>query len=54
MEIPKTLSVFVPKIIAELANRDVTFSVVMLAVPKTKRFDPEGGFERVPILTPFW
>jgi hypothetical protein len=39
--------------VAELANRDVTFRVVMLAVPKTKRFEPVGGFDRVPILTPF-
>ena len=26
----------------------------MLAVPRTYRFEPGGGFEMIPIDTPFW
>jgi hypothetical protein len=41
-------------------NRLVMFAVVrtfrlsIFAVPSTYKFEPVGGFERVPILTPFW
>jgi hypothetical protein len=44
-EIPETFRVLVPR-------SDVTFRVVMLAVPRTYRFDPTGGAFRVPIDTP--
>ena len=52
-EVPHTFKVFAPKITAEFAYRVVTFRVSILAVPRTYRFEPEGGLLIVPMLTPF-
>ena len=53
-EIPKTFRVAEPKMVAELAYRVVTLRVsVILAEPRTYRFDPTGGALKVPIETPF-
>jgi hypothetical protein len=54
-EIPKTFRVADPKTVAEFTYKVETLRTsVILADPKTYRFEPSGGALRVPMDTPFW
>ena len=54
-EIPKTFRVAEPKTVAEFTYKVETLRMsVILAEPRTYRFEPSGGAFRVPMDTPFW
>ena len=54
-EIPKTFRVADPKTVAEFTYKVETLRTsVILAEPRTYRFDPTGGALKVPMDTPFW
>jgi hypothetical protein len=54
-EIPKTFRVAEPKTVAEFTYKVETLRTsVMLADPRTYKFEPSGGALKVPIDTPFW
>jgi len=54
-EIPKTFRVADPKTVAEFTYKVETLRTsVILAEPRTYRFEPSGGAFRVPMDTPFW
>jgi hypothetical protein len=54
-EIPKTFRVADPKTVAEFTYKVETLRTsVILAEPRTYRFEPTGGALRVPMDTPFW